>query len=65
MLGAHLLFCQVSPKQVWNQHLAAQQSCFLSATWHGEAFHRLGVQDVEGLILFAALFLTSVAPASQ
>jgi hypothetical protein len=25
--------------------------------WHGEAFHRLGVQDVKSLILVGALFL--------
>jgi hypothetical protein len=39
------------------QHLAAQEpSCFLSVTWYGEAFHRLGVQGVEVLIPLAALF---------
>jgi hypothetical protein len=27
---------------------------------HGEAFHRLGVQDVENLILVGALFLLDV-----
>jgi hypothetical protein len=37
----------------------------LSVTWHGEAFHRLGVQGVEVLILLAALFPPSVAPVSQ
>jgi hypothetical protein len=66
MLGALLLVCQMSPKQVWCQHLVAwQPSCFLSVTWYGEAFHRLGVQDVEVLILLAALFLSSMAPAYQ
>jgi hypothetical protein len=45
--------------------VAPQPSCFLSVTWHGEAFHRLGVQDVEILILLAALFLLSVGPVSQ
>jgi hypothetical protein len=65
-VGVHLLVCQMSPKQVWSQHLVAQQpSSFLSVTWHGEAFHRLGVQDVKVLILLVALFLPSVAPASQ
>jgi hypothetical protein len=24
-----------------------EPSCFLSVTWHGEAFYRLGVQGVE------------------
>jgi hypothetical protein len=38
---------------------------FLSVTWSGEAFYRLGVQGVEVLILVGALFLPSVAPASQ
>jgi hypothetical protein len=33
--------------------------------WHGEAFYRLGVQGVEVLIPLGALFLPSVAPASQ
>jgi hypothetical protein len=66
MLGTHLLVCQMSPKQVWSQCLAAQQrSCFLSVTWCGDAFCRLGVQDVEVLILLAASFPPSVAPVSQ
>jgi hypothetical protein len=30
---------------------------YLSAMWSGEDFPRLGVQGVEGLILFVALFL--------
>jgi hypothetical protein len=47
---------------VWRQW---ESSCFLSVTWHGEAFHRLGVQGVEVLILLGALFLPSVAPVSQ
>jgi hypothetical protein len=42
-----------------------QPTCFLSVTWHGEVFHRLGVQDVEVLILLGTLFLPSVAPMSQ
>jgi hypothetical protein len=33
--------------------------------WHGEAFHVVEVQGVEVLILLGALFLPSVAPASQ
>jgi hypothetical protein len=56
----------MSPNQVWSQHLAVQQPPdFLSVMWHGEAFHRLGAQDVEVLILLSALFLPHVAPASQ
>jgi hypothetical protein len=44
MLGAHLLVCRMSPKQVWSQCLAAWQPiCFLSVMWCGEVFHRLGV----------------------
>jgi hypothetical protein len=63
-LGAYLFVCQISPRQVWSQHLVAQQpSCFLSVTWHGETFH--GVQGVEVLILLAALFPPFVAPVSQ
>jgi hypothetical protein len=66
MLGAYLLVCRMSPKQVWSQHLVVwQPSCFLSVMWHGEAFHRLGVLDVEVLILLASLFLPSVAPVFQ
>jgi hypothetical protein len=66
MLGAHLLVCWMSPKQVWRQHLAAQEPfCFLSVTWHGEALYGLGVHSVEVLILLSAFFLPSEAPVSQ
>jgi hypothetical protein len=43
----------------------SELSCFLSVMWYGETFHRLGVQGVEVLILLGALYLPSVAPASQ
>jgi hypothetical protein len=33
--------------------------------WHGEAFSGLGIEGVKVLILTGALFLPSVAPASQ
>jgi hypothetical protein len=66
MLGAHLLVCQMSAKQIWSWHLVAlEHSCCLSVTWHGEAFYRLGIQGVEVLILLCAFFLPSVAPVSQ
>jgi hypothetical protein len=42
-----------------------EPSCFLGVMWCGEAFHRLAVQSVEVLILLGALFLPSVASASQ
>jgi hypothetical protein len=45
--------------------VALQPSCFLSVTWCGETFHGLTAQDVEVLILLAALFPPSVAPVSQ
>jgi hypothetical protein len=45
--------------------VAQEPSCFLSVMWHGEAFHRLGVKGVKVLVLLAALFPPSVAPASQ
>jgi hypothetical protein len=65
-LGTHQLLCQMSPKQVWSWRLVVRKpSCFLSVTWHEEAFNRLGVQGVEVLILLGALFLSSVAPVSQ
>jgi hypothetical protein len=47
---------------VWQQW---EPSCFLSVMWHGDAFHGLGVQGIQVLILLAALFLPSVASASQ
>jgi hypothetical protein len=66
MIGVHLLVCRMSPKQVWSRCLVAWEPfCFLSVTWCGEASHGLGVQGVEVLILLGALFLPSVAPASQ
>jgi hypothetical protein len=66
MLGAHLLVSQMSLKQVWSWLLVvAEPSSFLSITWCGEAFYRLGVHGVEVLILVCALFLPSAAPASQ
>jgi hypothetical protein len=66
MLGAHLLVCQMSPKQVWSWCLVAMQpSCFLCVICHGEAFHGLGVQGVKILILTGALFPPNVVPASQ
>jgi hypothetical protein len=56
----------MSPKQVWSQHLVVQEaSCFLSIIWLGEALYGLGVQGVEVLILFGALFLPNVATVSQ
>jgi hypothetical protein len=42
-----------------------QPTCFLRVTWHEEAFYVLGIQGVEVFILLGALFLQSVAPASQ
>jgi hypothetical protein len=65
-LGAHLFVCQMSPKQVWSWHLAVPEPfSFLSVMWRGEALYTLGVQGVEVLIPLGALFLPSVAPASQ
>jgi hypothetical protein len=47
---------------IWQQW---QHSCFLSVTWHGEAFYGLGVPGVEVLLLLDALFLPSMAPVSH
>jgi hypothetical protein len=56
----------MSPKQVWSWCLVAQQpSCVLTVMWWGEALYGIEVQGVEVLILLDALFLPSVAPASQ
>jgi hypothetical protein len=65
MFGAHLFVCWMSPKQVWSWHLVVGPSCFVSVMWCGEALCGLGVQGVKVLILFCALFLPSVSPASQ
>jgi hypothetical protein len=60
---AYFLVCQMSPKQVWSQHLVTQEpSCFLSVTWHREG---LEFQDMKALIPLGAIFLPSVAPTSQ
>jgi hypothetical protein len=59
MLGAHLLVYQVSPKKFWSQHLAVQQPSWFLSVMCEEDFWGLRVQDVEVLILFAALFLPS------
>jgi hypothetical protein len=60
-LGAHLLVCQMSPKQVWSWRLVAwEPSCFLSVTWCGEALYRLGVQGFGVLFLFIYFFFCQV-----
>jgi hypothetical protein len=53
----------MSPKQVWNWCLAAVGALLFSQC--NMAFHGLGLQGVEVLILLAALFLPSVTPASH
>jgi hypothetical protein len=46
------LVCQMSHRQVWSQWrwwrwlLQWQPTSFLSVTWRGEAYHRLGLQGV-------------------
>jgi hypothetical protein len=66
MLGAHLLVCQMSSKQVWSQPLVVVAALLFSqCNGHREVFHGLRVQDVKVLIFFAALFLPNMAPASQ
>jgi hypothetical protein len=42
-----------------------QPTCSLSVMCHGEAFHRLGAQDVKVSTLLCASSLPSIAPASQ
>jgi hypothetical protein len=65
-LGAHLLVCGMSPKQVWSQRLVnLELSYFLSVMWHGEALYRLGVRCVTVMILLAAFFLPSAVLSSQ
>jgi hypothetical protein len=45
-------------RQVWSQQLQQEKMMptFLSAAWHGEALHGLGVQDVDSFILVDPLF---------
>jgi hypothetical protein len=50
------LFCQMSHRQLWRWR-QRQPPNFLSVTCCGEAFPRVGVQGVRGLILVGALFL--------
>jgi hypothetical protein len=40
-------------------------SCSFSKSWHGEDFHKLGVQSAEVSALLGALPLPRVSPASQ
>jgi hypothetical protein len=49
--GAHLFGLPIDTQQVcrWQQWQEKAPD-FLSIMWHGEAFHGLGVQDVESLI---------------
>jgi hypothetical protein len=50
------LFCQLTFRQVWSWQQQETVPNFLSAVWRGEAFHGIGVQGVESLILVDALF---------
>jgi hypothetical protein len=62
MLGAHLLVCWMSSKQVWSQCLEVwEPSC--NVAWR--RFYGLGVQVVQVSIFLGAFFLPSVAPAPQ
>jgi hypothetical protein len=68
--GAHLFVLSIDEQGGlewwwWQQQQREMAPNFLSITWHGKAFHGLGVQDVESLILVGALFLPSVAPTSE
>jgi hypothetical protein len=66
ILGAHLFGLLNVSQAGLDWHLVVQQlSCFLSLTWHGDAFHGLGVQGVETLILLSVLFPQSMAQVSQ
>jgi hypothetical protein len=40
-------FCQLMQREVWSQWQQGEMApTFLTAVQHGEAFHKLGVQDV-------------------
>jgi hypothetical protein len=62
--GAHLFVLSTDEQTVLEpvavvaavEVVAKMAPNFLSVTWHGEAFHRLGVHDVKSLILVDALF---------
>jgi hypothetical protein len=55
--GAHLFVLSIDLQAGLEPVAAKMVPSFLSAAWHLEAFQRLGVQDVESLILVDALFL--------
>jgi hypothetical protein len=56
--GTHLFILSIDTQAVWSRlQWGEMVPNFLSTAWHGEAFHRLRVQDVENLILVDALFL--------
>jgi hypothetical protein len=58
MLGIHLFGLSNVSHAGWRWCLVVQETfCFLSVSWCGEPFYRLGVQGVEILILLGALFL--------
>jgi hypothetical protein len=61
MHGAHLFVLkidmQAALKPVAEVAAARNGAKFLSVMWHGEAFHWLGLWDVESLIPVDALFL--------
>jgi hypothetical protein len=56
--AAHLFTCwSASPKQVWSQHLAAQEpSWFLSVMWCGEALCSLGFRVWEFCFFLVVFF---------
>jgi hypothetical protein len=44
--GAHLFILSIDAQTGLNWQQQGEMALFLSAVWHGEAFHGLGVQDI-------------------
>jgi hypothetical protein len=64
MLGAHLFgMLNVSQAGLKLTSGGGGSPFVFCVTWHGEAFHGLGVQGSKVLILLAALFPPSMAPS--
>jgi hypothetical protein len=53
------------PRRPMWQSLVCSAGYFFSISWHGEAFHELGIQSADVSALLCALPQPRVSPASQ